>query len=117
MKKTEIKKFDKLEKVFDKVMTNFDNNKKEFEKFKAMSKSELLTLRNDKKLAKIVEEWERSLEMHLAGSDSENTENEDDLVEFNQLKNKELKEIEDFLQIFKDWVHKTLEELESEPYP
>ena len=75
-------------------MTNFDNNKKEFEKFKAMSKSELLTLRNDKKLAKIVEEWERSLEMHLAGSDSENTENEDDLVEFNQLKNKELKEIE-----------------------
>jgi hypothetical protein len=55
--------------------------------------------------------------MHLPESDSENTDHEDDLVEFNQLKNKELKEIEDFLQIFKEWVHDTLVEFENELYP
>ena len=41
----------------------------------------------------------------------------EDLVEFNQLKNKEIKEMEHFIQILNEWVEESLHDLESEPFP
>jgi ABC-type phosphate transport system auxiliary subunit len=55
--KTEPKRFDVLEKIFDKVMAEFVKNKKEFEKFKAMDKTELLAIRNEKTFENIGDEW------------------------------------------------------------
>lgn len=69
IKKTEPKNYDKLEKDFKKVMVNFTEYQKEFEKMKAMNKDERLVLRNSKKLQKIEEQWQRSLEMNLHESD------------------------------------------------
>jgi len=50
-------------------MANFTEYQKEFEKMKAMNKDERLVLRNSKKLQKIEEQWQRSLEMNLHESD------------------------------------------------
>ena len=41
----------------------------------------------------------------------------EDLVEFNQLKNKEIKEMEHFIQILNEWVEESLHDLESETFP
>ena len=40
-----------------------------------------------------------------------------DLVEFNQLKIIEIKEMEHFIQIFNEWLEETLIKLENEPLP
>lgn len=63
-------------------------------------------MKKDGKLSNLGKEWQKSLEMQLP-EDAEN------LVEFNQLKQKELKDIEHFMQILNDWVHETSNDLES----
>ena len=63
-------------------------------------------MKQDGKLSNLGKVWQKSLEMQLP-EDAEN------LVEFNQLKQKELKDIEHFMQILNDWVHETSNDLES----
>lgn len=63
------------------------SKKYEFEDFKKQPKSILYKMKEKGKLQQIREEWQKSLEMQLS-------ENEEGLVEFNQLKSVELKEIE-----------------------
>ena len=66
--KTEVceapKKFENLEKAFEKVWTNYETNKKEFERFKSLTKNELLELR-DSKFSTLEKEWQKQLEMHI----------------------------------------------------
>jgi predicted transposase YdaD len=52
------------------------------------------------KLQSLSKEWQKELEMHITEKD----EGHEDLVEFNQLKSKELKQIEEFMHILNDWV-------------
>lgn len=104
------KKFENLEKAFTKVWANYETNKKEFERFKSLSKNELLELR-DSKLDTLEKEWQKQLEMHIPEGHPGQSE---DLVEFNQLKSSELKEIEDFIHIFSSWVDETVHELEGQ---
>lgn len=64
----------------------------------------------------MVKDWQKSLEMQLPDLEPEAAEKRAaDLVEFNQLKQKELKDIEHFVQIVNDWVHEKSTELESVP--
>jgi uncharacterized protein YifE (UPF0438 family) len=66
--KTEVceapKKFENLEKAFEKVWANYETNKKEFERFKSLTKNELLELR-DSKFSTLEKEWQKQLEMHI----------------------------------------------------
>ena len=68
-------------------MANFMSKKYEFEDLKKQPKSILYEMKEKGKLQQLREEWQKSLEMQLS-------ENEEGLVEFNQLKSVELKEIE-----------------------
>lgn len=86
-------------------MANFDGKKKEFESLKAKSKQELHTMKEQGKLQTLGQQWQKELEMKLDGDEN--------LVEFNQLKASELKDIEHFLQILNDWVQETSHDLES----
>ena len=63
------------------------SKKYEFEDLKKQPKSILYEMKEKGKLQQLREEWQKSLEMQLS-------ENEEGLVEFNQLKSVELKEIE-----------------------
>jgi len=76
-----------LEKKFQDVLANFMSKKYEFEDLKKQPKSILYEMKEKGKLQQLREEWQKSLEMQLS-------ENEEGLVEFNQLKSVELKEIE-----------------------
>lgn len=76
-----------MEKKFQDVLANFMSKKYEFEDLKKQPKSILYEMKEKGKLQQLREEWQKSLEMQLS-------ENEEGLVEFNQLKSVELKEIE-----------------------
>lgn len=84
------KKFEHLEKAFATVWANYEKNKQEFESFKSLTKNDLLELR-DNRFSTLEKEWQKELEMHIPeGHPGQN----EDLVEFNQLKSSELKDIE-----------------------
>ena len=52
--------------------------------------------------------------MHLPDQEPSAHDNENaELVEFNQLKKDELKEIEEFIQILNDWIHEKQPDLDA----
>ena len=92
------------------MLSNYEKNKKEFERFKSLTKNELLELR-DTKFNTLEKIWQKELEMHVPEG---HPGQQEDLVEFNQLKSDELEEIESFIHIVGSWIDEKTHELEGQ---
>lgn len=100
--------FEGLEKAFQIVMTQLDTKKKEFETIKTKSLVEL----RDMDLDNVLKDWQRDLEMKTDGATGE-----EQIVKFNAMKSAELKQVEEFVHIFSDWVEEKTTEIANAKLP
>jgi len=114
VKPDEEKKKERLEKLEDQfkvVLTNFTQYQKSFEDLKSKTVVDLAELNKTHPLQDTEKEWQVGLEMNMAKDEHSDA----DLVEFNQMKHAELKEIESFIHIVHDWIDESLMEIDLLP--
>lgn len=83
--------YEKLEKQFKEVLSNFESKKLEFDDIKGYKKDTLYEMKKNGNLLELVKEWQKSLEIQVPEGEEEN------LEKFNQLKKKDLNQIEHFM--------------------